>query len=271
MNPTMTLGAIHKCRPRKSAWERLLVGLGYANGNYDPDHLVSLGDIGMTNNAADALWCIRALDWRGLAVRRAVIAGAILPTVRRASVHTADERVHDCIERVEHWCAGNDGISDLAVTVLWKVVRASARAETWANVKAAWTEIKAKLSGRPAVAEPAAAEAAMAAKARAWAAETALAAAKLMKLAKLTKAGKASGEATWEVAWAARVEARRAAIVAELVLQAAVTAARAVDGPSPFAEVRSAGEIALQRQDIIKAFPPIVGDRECKPDTHGSA
>jgi len=110
INPTMTLASIRAQHPCASGWQKLITGLGYANGNYDPERVVSLGDIATTNDAADAIWAVRALDWSDTAVRRAAIAGAILPAVRRAAVHTTDSRVRDCIAAIEAWCAGDDSV-----------------------------------------------------------------------------------------------------------------------------------------------------------------
>jgi hypothetical protein len=90
LNPTTTLGRIRDKSPCSEGWEKLLSGLGYADGNFDPDRIVSLGDIATTNDAKDAIWAIRALDWSDIAIRRAVISGAVLPTVRRASKYTKD-------------------------------------------------------------------------------------------------------------------------------------------------------------------------------------
>ena len=108
MNPTTTLAKIRAKSPCEEGWKKLLAGLGYKNGKHNPDHIVSLGDIATTNDAADAMWCVRALDWSYIAVRRAVIAGAVLPAVKRASKHIKDQRVFDAIGIIECWCAGDD-------------------------------------------------------------------------------------------------------------------------------------------------------------------
>ena len=168
MNPTMTLAAIRAAGPCEDGWRKLLAGLGYADGKYDPERVVSLGDVATTNNAADALWCVRALDWNDIAVRRAVIAGAVMPAVRRAAKHTTDPRVASAIDAIDRWRAGDDSV-DLekaarAAWAAWAAARAEAEAAaTWAAAAAAeaWA------------AEAAAAEAAWAAEAAAWAAEAA--------------------------------------------------------------------------------------------------
>ena len=103
MNPTTTLAKIRACHPCAEGWSKLLAGLGYADGNYDPDRVVSLGDIATTNGAADAFWAIRALDWSDVAVRRAVIAGAVLPAIQRVCAHEA-------VADLAKWCAGDDSV-----------------------------------------------------------------------------------------------------------------------------------------------------------------
>ena len=121
MNPLLTLKTIRDAHPCANGWQRLLTGLGYSDGNYDPERAVSLGDVAAINGAADALWCVRALNWSDLAVRRAVIRGAVLPAVKRASTHTTDTRVHRSIAYVERWCDGDDSVD------LW-AAQAGARA-----------------------------------------------------------------------------------------------------------------------------------------------
>ena len=104
-NPTFTLAMIRHHGPSHHGWEKALARLGP-----DLDAALSLGDVARSNGAADALWCIRVLDWSDVAVRRAVIAGAVMPCVRRALRHTRDQRAHGCVAAVERWCAGDDAI-----------------------------------------------------------------------------------------------------------------------------------------------------------------
>lgn len=141
LNPTMTLAQIRDAGPcgqrpgrngELTGWLKLLTGLGYSGKEYDPERVVSLGDIATTNDAADALWCVRCLDWNDIAVRRTVIAGAIMPAVRRASAHTSDPRVAQAIAELDRWCAGDDSV-DLAAAE-------AARAAAWAEWAAAWAE-----------------------------------------------------------------------------------------------------------------------------------
>ena len=115
LNPTMTLGAISDQPPCEKGWKKLLAALGYASGNFDRQRVVSLGDVATANDAAGAMRCIRALDWGKIEVRRAVIAGAVLPAIKRASKYTTDKRVHDAIAQLEKWCAGDDDEVDLNV------------------------------------------------------------------------------------------------------------------------------------------------------------
>ena len=139
--PTLTLAAIRAQSPCADGWRRLLAALGNPD---DTETRVSLGDVALSNGAQDALWCIRALDWRDVAVRRAVIAGGVLPAVRRANAHTTDQRVHDCIAAVAHWCVGDDSVNlgdaALAARAAADAAWAAADAAAWAAAAAdvAW-------------------------------------------------------------------------------------------------------------------------------------
>ena len=62
----------------------------------------AIGDVALVS-LNDALWCLRLVDDRRTIVR------AIMPTVKRASTHTSDPRVHDCIAAIERWLDGGDG------------------------------------------------------------------------------------------------------------------------------------------------------------------
>ena len=144
MNPTMTLAQIRRARlsPSDSLWRRLLAGLGYADGQYDPETQVSLGDIAMATDASEALMCIGALDWSDVVVRRAVIAGAVLPTVRRAVAHTTDKRVHDCLGSVARWCDGDETV-DLreAAEAAWAAAAKAERGRQRADIIAAFAPL----------------------------------------------------------------------------------------------------------------------------------
>lgn len=131
---TFTLGDIRRHGPCKDGWERLLTGLGVGAG-YDLHMRVSLGDVAATNDAADALWCVRCLDWSDVSVRRVVISGAVLPAVKRAAAYTTDQRVHDCIAALDRWCDGDDAVDPMAVARAAGAERAAAAA--WAALTAA--------------------------------------------------------------------------------------------------------------------------------------
>ena len=128
MNPTTTLARIRDRSPCDEGWKKLLAGLGYKNGKFDPEHIISLGDVATTNNVQDAMWCVRALDWSDIAVRRAVIAGAVLPAAVRASKHTKDKRVHDAIADLQRWCNGDDTVDPEKVRLTAAAVAAAAAA-----------------------------------------------------------------------------------------------------------------------------------------------
>ncbi len=134
LNPTFTLADIRNVPPRADGWFNLLRSLGLRDGSYDPNLRLSLGDVALSNGAPDALWCVRCLDWSDVDVRRAVIAGAVMPAVKRASVHTTDARVHDCIAAIESWCAGDDSVDLLAAAA----ASAAADAADAAAADAAW-------------------------------------------------------------------------------------------------------------------------------------
>ena len=153
LNPTTTLARIRDKRPYFEGWAKLLSGLGYTeaaaavtkkevisagDGLFGGDRIVSLGDVATTNNALDAMWCVRALDWSDIAVRRAIIAGAVLPAVVRASKHTKDKRVHDAIADLQLWCDGDETID------LEKVRKAAVAADAVAVAYAAEREQQRK-------------------------------------------------------------------------------------------------------------------------------
>lgn len=152
MNPTTTLAKIRDAHPCSEGWSKLLTGLGYTDGNYDPDRVVSLGDVATTNDAADALWCVRALDWSDVTVRRAVIAGTILLAIQRALKYTTDKQVHECVADIARWCAGDD-------TVDLKAARQKAQSAAYAYAYAADAAARAYAAGtQDADADAAAAE-----------------------------------------------------------------------------------------------------------------
>ena len=145
MNPTFTLQSIRDAGPcgikrgEKGGWNKLLIGLGYSPGNYPKTALVSLGDVADINDAADSLWCIRCLDWSDAAVCRAVIAGAVMPAVKRAAKFTKDQRVHACIAAIDKWLGGDDTVDLItaARAAAWAAWKAGAAGAAWEAAEAA--------------------------------------------------------------------------------------------------------------------------------------
>ena len=115
----------------RTGFRKLLAYLGEPDVGWNPQRSVSLGDIAHSNGVDDAWWCVRALDWSDVAVRRAVIA-ALLPAVRRAAAHTTDERMHSAVVAVARWAAGDDAVDLIAA---WAAAGAAAGDAAW---DAAW-------------------------------------------------------------------------------------------------------------------------------------
>ena len=241
MNPTFTLQSIRDAGPcgikrgEKGGWNKLLIGLGYSPGNYPKTALVSLGDVADINDAADSLWCIRCLDWSDAAVCRAVIAGAVMPAVKRAAKFTKDQRVHACIAAIDKWLGGDDTVD------LITAARAAAGA------------------ARAAEAAGAAEAAARAARAAAEAAREAGAAgaARAARAARAAGAAAEAARAAWAALAARAAEAAGAAEAAEVAWEAAEAA-----GAAEAAEAARAAEAAGREQlraDIIAAFPRLGG------------
>ena len=188
MNPTFTLQSIRDAGPcgikrgEKGGWNKLLIGLGYSPGNYPKTALVSLGDVADINDAADSLWCIRCLDWSDAAVCRAVIAGAVMPAVKRAAKFTKDQRVHACIAAIDKWLGGDDTVDLItaARAAAWAAWKAGAAGAAWESAeaaraaRAAWAALAARAAEAAGAAE--AAEVAWEAAEAAGAAEAAVAA-----------------------------------------------------------------------------------------------
>jgi hypothetical protein len=122
MNPTMTLAQIRAERPCVPGWTKLLCGLGYTDGQYDPERVVSLGDVATINDAADAWWCVRCLDWTDITVRRAVLS-VLLLSIRR--VTSSRPRY---LADLARWCDGDDAVDLQKVKEAGAAARAAARA-----------------------------------------------------------------------------------------------------------------------------------------------
>jgi len=158
------------------------------------DTVISLGDVAKSNGAADAWWCVRALDWNNEQVRREVIK-ALIPAVERASKHTTDKRVYDCIGALKDWLDGKPADLDAAARAAGAAARAAGAA-----ARAADAAVDAERA--PADAARAAAWAADAERATAWAAWAADA------------AGAAWAAWAADAAGAAELEAQRADLIA---------------------------------------------------------
>jgi hypothetical protein len=184
---TITLGDIRAKRPCAPGWAKLTETLGTTDWEVE----LSIGDIVIANGRSDALWALRCLP-----PREAV--AAVMPAVKRASVHTTDQRVHDCIAAVDSWLAGDDsvdleaaGAASRAACAAWAAAEEAARAAESAAMAARAAESAAK-----------AAELARAAEAEAWAAEA------------------AAAESAESAEWAARAAEAAMAAAAERDMQA---------------------------------------------------
>jgi len=186
----LTLQQIRERSPCSEGWTELLKSLG----NPPMDTVISLGDVAKSNGAADAWWCVRALDWNNEQVRREVIK-ALIPAVERASKHTTDKRVYDCIGALKDWLDGKPADLDAAARAAGAAARAAGAA-----ARAADAAVDAERA--PADAARAAAWAADAERATAWAAWAADA------------AGAAWAAWAADAAGAAELEAQRADLIA---------------------------------------------------------
>lgn len=101
---TMTLGEIRRNSPCRSGWEKLLRYCGYSDGQYIDYDRVSLGDVAVSNDIYDALWCLSVLDFSDLDIRRAVLLGAVFPSVLRAAEKAG---LSQEIFMIERWCRGD--------------------------------------------------------------------------------------------------------------------------------------------------------------------
>ena len=122
---TITLGDIRAKRPCAPGWAKLTETLGTTVLTTE----LTIGDILIANGLNDALWALRCLP------RREAVA-AVMPAVKRASVHTTDQRVHDCIAAVDRWIAGDDSV-DLKTAAAAAWAADAAWAAAWADAAAA--------------------------------------------------------------------------------------------------------------------------------------
>ena len=150
---TLTLQVIRDHRPCQGGWKALTKSIGS-----DLTTELSIGDVVISNGINDALWCLQCLEPR-------VRVAAIMPTVKRASVHTDDKRVHDCIADIDKWLAGDDTVD------LKAVARAAAWAAAEAAEEASWSVAEAAQAAAQAAALRAEQAAQAAAQASSWEAE----------------------------------------------------------------------------------------------------
>jgi len=125
----ITLQQIRDAGPCESGWRKLNKTLG----NPDLSVEISIGDVVLSNGLDDALWCLRFLPPRER-------VAAIMPCVRRASAHTSDPRVHECIAAIDRWLAGDDNVDIQAATAATATAAAVAWAAwtAWAATAVAW-------------------------------------------------------------------------------------------------------------------------------------
>jgi len=152
---TLTLQTIIDYSTCTEEWGSLTKAIGS-----DLTTELSIGDVFISNGLTDALWCLRCLEPR-------VRVAAVMPAVKRASVHTKDHRVHECIAAIDKWLAGDDTV-DLeayADTAREASCSASAQAEaaaeaaSWAAGSAEWAALAAEAAECAARAARAAGEA----------------------------------------------------------------------------------------------------------------
>ena len=165
---TLTLGTIRDRSPCERGWRTLTKALGTTA----PETELSIGDVVLANGLDDALWCLQCLEPRQR-------VAAIMPTVRRVSAITADQRVHDCISAVQRWLDGDDSVdlraAEAAARAAARAARATARATARAAADAADAAAGAAGAARATQAAAWAAErAAWAAEMAAWATQAAL-------------------------------------------------------------------------------------------------
>jgi len=181
----LTLQEIRDHSPCQSDWKKLTKAVGN-----DMTTKLSIGDVVISNGLDDgALWCLRCLD-----LRKRV--AAIIPAVKRAAVHSKDQRVHDCVKDIEKWLAGDNSINLYAA---WAAAGSAARTAagsaegSHAERIAAWSAARAARTAAWAAAADAAAVDAAGSAARAAA----------------SAVGEAAGSAARTAAWAEERELQK--------------------------------------------------------------
>jgi hypothetical protein len=129
MTYTFTLAQARTHDPCADGWRIALTAHGP-----DLDRPLTLADIARSNSAADALWCLRLLDWSNIDLRRQVLRGVLLPACRRAhaaaSPGTPEPKY---LVSLGLWADGDDSVD------LGEAERAAWVAEAWAaEAGAAW-------------------------------------------------------------------------------------------------------------------------------------
>ena len=123
---TLTLQVIRDHKLCPSGWNTLTKSIGS-----DLTTELSIGDVLISNGLDDALWCLSYL------VEPRVRVAAIMPAVKRVSVHIDDKRVHDCIADIDTWLAGDDTVDlDAAEAASWSAAEAAEEA-SWSVAEAA--------------------------------------------------------------------------------------------------------------------------------------
>jgi hypothetical protein len=157
------------------AFRRLLQYLGQPEEGWDPECVVSLGDVAVSNGAADAWSSMQFLDWSSIATRRMII-GALLPLLRRVQVPA------DAVSRLGRWCSGEECNLEQLCNESWVlqlVTDLALKAQSWGPVYAADTVLAIALEAQDCAAiradetgdSPLAAEKAVAAEVAAQAAD----------------------------------------------------------------------------------------------------
>lgn len=137
--PTITLQQIRDAGPCEDGWRKLNKALGHPDLSAE----ISIGDVVLSNGLEDALWCLRVLPPRER-------VAAVMPSVRRASAHTSDQRVHECIADIDRWLAGDDNVDiQEARAAAWAATAAAAAA--WAAAEAAEGTVRAAEAAEEAV------------------------------------------------------------------------------------------------------------------------
>ena len=132
--PTITLQQIRDAGPCEDGWRKLNKALGHPDLSAE----ISIGDVVLSNGLEDALWCLRVLPPRER-------VAAVMPSVRRASAHTSDQRVHECIADIDRWLAGDDNvdIQEARAAATAAAAWAAAEAREAEAAEAAWAAAEA--------------------------------------------------------------------------------------------------------------------------------